>query len=161
MIIYKTTNLVNGKIYIGYDTKNRPNYYGSGTHYKRAEKKYGKENFRKATIDFTDDFNELCLKETFWIDFYDARNPVIGYNIQPGGQGSHLFGESNGMFGRRHTEIAITKMKKNRRSLAGENNPMYGKHFSDESKKKIRSAFSGRTWIVENGKRLWKDAESR
>ena len=30
MIIYKTTNLINGKIYIGKDEKNTPNYIGSG-----------------------------------------------------------------------------------------------------------------------------------
>ena len=32
MIIYKTTNLVNGKIYIGQDAKNNPKYLGSGVY---------------------------------------------------------------------------------------------------------------------------------
>lgn len=87
MIIYKTTNLVNGKIYVGYDTKNDAKYLGSGKYYKRAEDKYGKENFRKTTIDTDDDFADLCRKEIFWINFYDARNLVIGYNITEGGRG--------------------------------------------------------------------------
>jgi hypothetical protein len=69
MIIYKTTNLISGKIYIGRDCDNDSNYYGSGKYYQRAEKKYGKENFRKTTIDSSDNFEELCLKEIFWIDF--------------------------------------------------------------------------------------------
>ena len=30
MIIYKTINLLNGKVYVGKDEKNNPNYYGSG-----------------------------------------------------------------------------------------------------------------------------------
>lgn len=47
MVIYKTTNLINGKIYIGQDSKDRPNYYGSGKLIHRAIKKYGKENFKK------------------------------------------------------------------------------------------------------------------
>lgn len=52
--IYKTTNLINERVYIGkhcvseYD----PSYYGSGKLLKRAIKKYGKENFK----------NELLLK---------------------------------------------------------------------------------------------------
>ena len=44
MIIYKTTNLVNGKIYIGQDSNNNPNYYGSGTLLHKAIKKYGLES---------------------------------------------------------------------------------------------------------------------
>ena len=87
MIVYKTTNLINGKIYVGYDTKNDLDYFGSGKYYLRAEKKYGKENFRKAMIDFDENFEALCKKEIFWIDFYDSRNPSIGYNITKGGEG--------------------------------------------------------------------------
>lgn len=47
MIIYKTTNKINGKIYVGLDTKNNPKYLGSGKIIKFAIKKYGKENFEK------------------------------------------------------------------------------------------------------------------
>ena len=44
MVIYKTTNLVNGKSYVGMDSKNDPNYLGSGKLLKRAVKKYGRES---------------------------------------------------------------------------------------------------------------------
>ncbi len=87
MIVYKTTNLINSKIYVGYDTKNDPEYLGSGKYYLRAEKKYGKTNFRKAIIDCDADFDVLCQKEIFWIDKLDARNPDVGYNIAKGGEG--------------------------------------------------------------------------
>ena len=50
MIIYKTINLINGKIYIGQDTKNDPNYLGSGKIIKEAIKKYGKKNFTEDSI---------------------------------------------------------------------------------------------------------------
>ncbi len=46
MIIYKTTNLVNQKFYVGKDTHNNPNYYGSGKRLKLAIQKYGIENFK-------------------------------------------------------------------------------------------------------------------
>ena len=48
-IIYKTTNLVNGKIYIGKARQKRTldeRYFGSGILLKKAVKKHGKENFR-------------------------------------------------------------------------------------------------------------------
>ena len=43
MIIYKTKNLVNNKIYIGQDKNNNPKYLGSGLILNRSIKKYGKE----------------------------------------------------------------------------------------------------------------------
>jgi len=48
--IYKTTNLINGKIYIGQSFKHNCKYLGSGIFLKRAIKKYGIENFRRNRI---------------------------------------------------------------------------------------------------------------
>ena len=62
MVIYKTTNLINGKIYVGQDTKNNPNYLGSGKILKFALKKYGIENFKKEILEeclTLDELNEL------------------------------------------------------------------------------------------------------
>ena len=50
MIVYKTTNLINGKVYIGKDRNNNPKYLGSGILLQKAIKKYGKENFIKETL---------------------------------------------------------------------------------------------------------------
>lgn len=47
MIIYKTINIINNKIYIGRDMHNNPNYLGSGYILSKAIKKYNKENFKK------------------------------------------------------------------------------------------------------------------
>jgi phosphate starvation-inducible PhoH-like protein len=50
MEIYKITNLLNSKIYIGKDVSSDPKYYGSGVIINNAIKKYGIENFLKENI---------------------------------------------------------------------------------------------------------------
>lgn len=90
MIIYKTTNLKNNKIYIGQDTKNNPNYKGSGLLIARAIKKYGIDNFIKETIESCTDQEQLNIREKYWINYYNSCNRQIGYNISVGGQGGLL-----------------------------------------------------------------------
>lgn len=87
MQIYKITNLINDKIYIGKDTTSDKNYYGSGVLIKRAIKKYGIENFKKEILEECVSNNELCLKEKYWIDLFNSNNLKIGYNISKGGDG--------------------------------------------------------------------------
>lgn len=82
MIIYKTTNLINGNFYIGQDLKNNPKYLGSGKILNQAIKKYGKENFIKEIIEQCDSKQQLNEREIFWIL---ELNPV--YNIAKGGSG--------------------------------------------------------------------------
>lgn len=84
MIIYKTTNLINKKFYIGKDIHNNPNYIGSGIILKRAIDKYGRENFKKETIEECIDENRLNEKEIYWIN---KLNPP--YNIAAGGTGGY------------------------------------------------------------------------
>lgn len=52
--VYETTNLVNGKYYIGKHSTNDLNdgYLGSGKHFKNAVLKYGKENFSRKILHF-------------------------------------------------------------------------------------------------------------
>lgn len=90
MIIYKTTNLVDGKIYIGQDSNNNPKYFGSGLLLGRSIKKYGKENFKKEILEECENKESLNEKEKYWIKFYDSTNNKIGYNISEGGTGGKL-----------------------------------------------------------------------
>lgn len=87
MIIYKTTNLINGKIYIGKTKRTTSSYYGSGTVLQYAFKKYGKENFKRETIDTADTYKELNEKEVYWIKYYKSTDKEVGYNRSLGGDG--------------------------------------------------------------------------
>lgn len=88
--IYITTNLVNGKIYVGQhkvhnDTFN-PKYYGSGRLLRKALNHYGKENFKVELIEWCETLKETNEREIYWIAYYKLPNYEIGYNIARGGQ---------------------------------------------------------------------------
>lgn len=99
-IIYKYTNLINNKVYIGqtdrpaqrkaehiYSSKNR--YKNSAFH--SAIKKYGIENFSYEVIEnIVSDSNEYLInklneREKFWIKEYKSQDREFGYNITEGG----------------------------------------------------------------------------
>lgn len=85
MIIYCTTNLINGRKYIGLDTKNNPKYLGSGKAFKLAVKKYGKESFRKDVLTHCKSVAELLKMEEFYINRLNAVESKRFYNIAIGG----------------------------------------------------------------------------
>lgn len=97
--IYITTNLVNGKRYIGqkkFDNYNWKRYLGSGTILLRAIDKYGVENFTRNTIDIAYDKDELNELEAMYIEQYNATDDVNFYNIVPGGDAKNSIGNCNG-----------------------------------------------------------------
>lgn len=96
--IYKTTNLVNDKIYIGQHKSSQftIEYLGSGDLVKRAIKKYGKENFQVELLEEVETKELMDEREIYWIKFYDAKNIDIGYNISDGGFSTRLSEERNG-----------------------------------------------------------------
>jgi len=85
MIIYKTTNKINNKFYIGKDEKNNPKYLGSGLLLLKAIEKYGKENFIKEILEECFTRDQLNDREKFWIKELNAIE--LGYNLAEGGTG--------------------------------------------------------------------------
>lgn len=138
-LIYKITNLVNGKMYIGkHKTDNIDDgYTGSGKILKYAIKKYGIECFRKDYLMFCEDEEEMNYMERVfvdqtWIDRADT------YNLKLGGEG----GGAKGI----HSGVSLSEEHKAKLSKAnkGRNNPMYGrtspnkgKQHTEETKRKI------------------------
>lgn len=91
MYVYKITNLVNGKVYIGQHSWSGegldPNYLCSSNnrHFWNAVDKYGIENFQKEIIEIADDKQTLDERETYWIQQYFGDNC---YNLNPQGGSS-------------------------------------------------------------------------
>ena len=116
MIIYKITNLINNKFYIGQDIKNDPKYFGSGKLIQMAIKKYGKENFIKETLEICTDEKQMDEREIFWIKELNATNRKIAYNICEGGKTFRTMkGENHPWFGRKHSEKSKALIKEKRK----------------------------------------------
>jgi len=81
LIIYKTTCLINGKIYVGRDIKNNFKCLGSGPLLKKAIKEFGRKNFIRETLCECKDLIELNKMKDYWIEELNATDPKIGYNI--------------------------------------------------------------------------------
>jgi group I intron endonuclease len=84
-------NLINGKIYIGKDKRNKPKYLGSGKRLNAAIRKYGYENFLKEIIEYCDSEKHMAEREKYWIAHFDSTNRLIGYNLTKGGEGGDTF----------------------------------------------------------------------
>lgn len=84
MIIYKTTNLINGKIYVGRSIHDDSKYLGSGVYIMHALNKYGKHNFKKEILQHVNCMTALIMYERLWIKKLNCRNSKIGYNINDG-----------------------------------------------------------------------------
>ena len=87
-LIYKITNQLNGKIYIGaHKTPNTDDgYMGSGKYLRRAQEKHGIENFTKEILASFETLEEMYAKEAEIVneDFLVEENT---YNIRIGGKG--------------------------------------------------------------------------
>lgn len=115
MLIYKATNLINGKAYIGQTTRKpqtRLNeHLSKGTLLGRAIAEYGRRNFKVEMIDHAHTKTELNQKEIFWISYHNTIFPN-GYNISTGGAGYSGcgIGEKNYFYGKRG-ELAANSVK--------------------------------------------------
>lgn len=83
--IYKTTNLITNKVYVGQHRTNNvnDNYLGSGRAFVKSIKKHGKENFKREILEFCNS-EDLNKREIYWIAKLNTCNGV-GYNISKGG----------------------------------------------------------------------------
>jgi len=88
--IYKITNVVNNKCYIGsaVDVYTRLAVHKSGLkygkqpnkHLQSAHDKYGAENFRFEILEYVIDKTKLLVREQIWINYFESYKPEFGYN---------------------------------------------------------------------------------
>lgn len=138
--IYKITNLINGKIYIGKHSSNKidDTYMGSGKIIKRAEQKYGLNNFIKNIIAYTDNEAALNFLERLYIKKYKSKDLSIGYNLTDGGDGTlgiSRSGKDHWNYGRHLSDETKRKISETNK---GHMSPRKGIHLSDETKEKLR-----------------------
>ena len=100
MLIYKVTNIINNKVYIGQtvktlsqrksEHKHRFLYENSHNKFYNTLKKYGWDNFTWEVIEESEDWTYEILdqKEKYYIQLYDSINN--GYNILKGGNCSRI-----------------------------------------------------------------------
>ena len=82
--IYLTTNLCNGKRYIGQTKRSATStYFGSGKAIRKALKKYGAENFTREILVYAFSKNDLDFLEEHFIKEFNATNERGWYNISP------------------------------------------------------------------------------
>lgn len=85
--VYITTNLINRKQYVGDHTTNnleKDNYLGSGTYFKNAVKKYGRQHFVKQILEQFETKEKAFIAQEKYIQQYNTLFPN-GYNMSPTG----------------------------------------------------------------------------
>ncbi len=156
MLVYKVTNRVNGKVYIGKTVRAIEARWKQHVHYARrgskppiaiAIRSYGPESFDVSPLVFTNSLQELNSLERKYIQEFKSYDREYGYNLTLGGDGASP-GEFNPMFGKTHTDevkrklrnlrIGTTQTEETKKKIGdavrGENNGFYGRHHSEETK---------------------------
>ena len=164
--IYKITNTINNKIYIGQTTRNlssRISEYKKNSHnnnyLNNSFKKYGFEKFKFEIIDTAYSLIELNNKEIEYINKYDSTNKEIGYNIEIGGLNSIASFETREKMSESHIGVKQTQVwigKRIAKSGSSEAKK-YGKKKTEEEKKYL-SEISPKYW---KGKKRSDDTKNK
>lgn len=131
--VYKITNLINGKIYIGKSNTNKnrwkdhlniaknkyPNTY---KYVHKSINKYGANNFTYEVLEYFDDEDLSYEAEMKYVTLFNSNNSKYGMNLDSGGAG-----------GKQHNEESIEKIRSWHTGIK----------YSDESKNKMSQSHIG------------------
>ncbi len=166
MGIYKITNIINDKVYIGQTRRlsqrlnehhrTLKNNCHDNYHLQNSYNKYG-DVFEFEIITYCDNEEELDNLERYYIAEYDSTNPKKGYNKESGGNlnkhvsektkkkiSESIKGKNNPMFGRK-----------------GKNNPNWSKPRSKETKKEISESNKGKNRSEKTKKKMSKSKQGK
>jgi group I intron endonuclease len=144
-LIYKITNLINNKIYIGQHVTTNINddYMGSGEHIKNAIKKYGIENFKKEIIAECLSFEEMNNLEKELVNHEFVQNPNT-YNHAIGGS----YGWKNCLKYKSEEEIQNIRKNASNAILNLLKDPEYKRQHAEKISKGLKEAnFNPKTFL--------------
>ena len=141
---------------------------GSNPFLRNKIKKVGADNVKVSFLRKNLIEKEAFVFETHYIKFYGRRNLGEGTlcNLTNGGEGNSGYvcstetrqkisearkGENNPMYGKCFSEEHKRKLSEARK---GENNPMYGKHISEKTRQKMSKAHKGKMLSEEHKRKL-------
>ena len=142
--IYKFTNLINGKIYVGVSTHLARRFSEHRCNYKKypiscAIRKYGWENFEVEILEYfnnEDSLDYMFEREIYWITYFNSTERYTGYNLANGGKNSlygHICSEE--------TRLKISKASKGRKHSQESKNKIAewsrNRRHSEETKRKM------------------------
>lgn len=159
MIIYKSTNKITGKVYVGQTIHTldkrieghiKESKLESNRPFMLAINKYGENNFIFETIDSANNLDELNDKEIYWINFYNSVLPN-GYNVTGGGQGKKMI--STNELGKRISE----GLKNSEKWKKTKNTEKY----SETMKKTFFGWNKGKKFTPEHKEKIWEKNKER
>lgn len=159
--IYETTNLVNGKKYIGKhkSTKFDDGYFGSGIALKKAIKKYGEQNFKVIILEeINSNQKELDLREMYYIKKFNAVKDAKYYNRSYGGENEGWYGVNKAL---KENGYPLEMKRKRSQLIKGNKHPMYGKHHKEESIQKMIRAKIGKKLTEEQKNKISKSLKGK
>lgn len=144
--IYKTTNLINEKYYIGMHCTNKldDDYLGSGTYLWRSIAKYGKENFKKEILEYCDDQQKLKEREKEVVG-KELLNDPLCMNLQLGGGGGFSSEEHQQKCAKIGHEKFLQKLKED-----SDFREKYSKMSTERNLKRKTKGFAGVRFKWEN-----------
>lgn len=157
--IYKITNIINGKFYIGsavdFDKRKKIHLYHlqKNSHHnkilQKAWNKYGIDSFVFEILEISNDRTKIIEREQYYLDLYKPYDIRIGYNICK--IAGSWFGNKHTektkeiirlkTKGRSHTEEEKIKMRENHPRLSGKDHPNFGKKLPIEQIEKRTYTF--------------------
>ena len=152
MVVYKITNMINNKVYIGQTTVDVQRRWSNhkcqskSNHcflLKKAIKKYGEENFKVETIYKASTIEELNKAECNFISLYNSNK--VGYNIHEGGRNRKMAESTKRKLseGRKGKKLSLEHRKKLSEAHKGKKIPYeIRKKMSIIRKKKVEEGFN-------------------
>lgn len=157
--VYKITNQINNKVYIGKHQTNNLNddYMGSGKHLKRAIELYGIENFTKDILYVFDSEDAMNSKEAELVtEEFCSRDDT--YNLCAGGKGGFNYINTNRL---NNTGVRVVSETQKARVSAQFKAQNISKEWKAKRVQKIRERFGCKAFTNFKGKQHTEESKQK